>query len=322
MSTSSPTLPVLPLLARRPEHRDETWTSALTEAFEGTAIVRAFEDLSAEERALAEVAIVANPDPAQLDTLPRLKWVHSLWAGVERLVEELQRPDLEIVRLSDPNMADIMAEAVLAWTLYLHRDMPAYARQQRKTIWQDLDYVPAGERRVTLLGLGYLGSVAAARLLAQGFQVQGWSRSPKDIPGVACHSGADGLREVLSRTDIAVMLMPLTPDTRGILNDETLGLMPRGAQLINFARGPLIDDAALLRALDSGQIGHAVLDVFAREPLGAADPYWQHPSVTVLPHISGPTTRASSAAVVAQNIRTWWATGTLPASRVDRTRGY
>ncbi|MBO0346836.1 glyoxylate/hydroxypyruvate reductase A [Roseibium sp. CAU 1637] len=319
---STPFLPVLPLLARRAEHRDASWTNALTAAFAGRAEVRAFEQLSEAERQATEIAIVADPDPAQLEHLPNLKWVHSLWAGVERLVGELDRPDLDIVRLSDPRMADIMAEAVLAWTLYLHRDMPIYARQQQQKIWAEADYVLPEDRRVTILGLGYLGSAAAYRLLTNGFSVRGWSRTQKSLAGIDCHSGEDGMQKVLTETDIAVILMPLTQDTRGIINAQSLAMLPAGAQLINFSRGPLIDDAALLASLDSGHLKHAVLDVFDKEPLPRDDPYWTHPGVTVLPHVSGPTTQKSSAEVVAENVQTWWETGELPGSLVDRNRGY
>lgn len=320
MSQTRPT--IIPLLARRPEDRDTSWTAPLTEAFAGKAEVRAFEETSPEERAAAEVAIVANPDPSQLADLPNLKWVHSLWAGVERLVGEVDRPDLDIVRLNDPNMADVMAEAVLAWSLYLHRDMPLYALQQREKIWAEHDYVMPQDRRITVLGLGYLGSAAAYRLLAQGFDVRGWSRTMKDLAGLKTFHKEEGFKAALAETDIAVLLMPLTPDTKGILDAEALSAMPKGAQIINFSRGPLVDDSALLAALDSGHIRHAVLDVFDQEPLPKDNPYWEHPAVTVLPHISGPTTRQSAAEVVAGNILTWWETGELPGSLVDRNRGY
>lgn len=151
----------------------EQWRSALQAAMPGERVL-ALDALDADARAACDFAIVANPDPRELATLPQLKWVHSVWAGVERLVEDLQHSPVEIVRLVDPQLAETMAEAVLAWTLYLHRDMPRYARQQAAGQWLQHDYVPPQQKTVALLGLGELGLASAARLQAAGFQVAGW----------------------------------------------------------------------------------------------------------------------------------------------------
>ncbi len=284
--------------------------------------IRPFHLLSAAERSGIRVAIVANPDPAEVALLPNLAWIQSLWAGVERLVRDLGRSGVPIVRLIDPELARTMAEAVLAWTYYLQRDMPAYRRQQQAGTWRQLAYRPPAEVTVGLLGLGALGSAAAGRLTDAGFRVAAWSRSPKSVPlGVTGFSGPEGLGDLLAASDIAACLLPLTDETRGLLDAGRLAAMKPGAALINFGRGPIVATDALLAALDAGHLSHAVLDVFEVEPLPPDSALWRHPGVTVLPHISGPTTPASSAAIVAGNLRAYRGTGRIPAA-VDVARGY
>lgn len=314
--------PLIPFIAPPDFAQLDTWLPLLREAMPDADIVD-FREIEEEGRcADVTLAIVANPDPADLRRFPNLRWVHSVWAGVERLVADLAHSGLPIpiVRLVDPRLADTMAEAVLAWTLYLHRDMPAYARQQEQQCWQQRPYVPAEARTVALLGLGALGEAAATRLLAAGFRVCGWSRSPKAMAGVECHAGPD-LDVVLAQADIVVCLLPLTPQTTGLLDAARFSTMKPGAQLINFSRGAVIDDDALRAALDDGQLAYAVLDVFAVEPLPPDAWHWAHPKVTVLPHISAPTDPQSAARIVAKNINDWLATGVVP-SAVDRQKGY
>jgi glyoxylate/hydroxypyruvate reductase A len=296
------------------------WLQALRAALPEENVVL-LDELDDAACARCDVAIVANPEPADLRRLPRLRWVHSVWAGVERLVQDLGGSGPEIVRLQDPQLADTMAEAVLAWTLYLHRDMPRYARQQAQRTWLAHDLVRPQDRTVSLLGLGALGSAAAARLLAAGFRVHGWSRTPRQVPGVQCHAGPGQLKAMLERTHILVCLLPLTGQTRGLLDATTLRALPAQASLINFARGPIVDDAALRTLLDAGHLSHAVLDVFDQEPLPPQAWQWQHPAITVLPHISAPTDRRTASAIVAANIRRYRSTACIPAS-VDPGTGY
>ncbi len=281
--------------------------------------------LDAAARDHVRVAIVADPDPAGLRALPNLVWVQSLWAGVERLVTELGDADIGIARFVDPSLSDTMAEAVLAWTLWLHRDGPRYARQQRERTWHAHRVLRPAARTVGVLGLGALGAASAVRLVGQGFDVVGWTRSARDerdVPaGVRAHDGDAGLERVLAASDVLVVLLPLTDDTRGLLDAGRLALLPRGASLINFARGPIVDPEALLVALDGGALEHAVLDVFAEEPLPEADPMWAHPRVTVLPHVSAPTDLPAAAACAAANVRRYLADGALPGL-VDPVRGY
>ena len=279
-----------------------------------------FRAMDAGRRTAARVAIVADPDPAEVAALPNLAWVQSLWAGVEKLVGAFDRP-LPIVRLVDPEMARTMAEAVLAWSYYLQRDMPAYARQQREGVWRQRAYRKPSALTVGLLGLGALGTRAAGMLRAAGFRVAGWSRSPKREAGIETFHGADGLPAMLGACDILVCLIPLTPETRGLIDARRLAALKPGAALINFARGPVVVTADLIAALDAGHLAHAVLDVFDAEPLPPDSALWRHPGVTVLPHISGPTDMESAARTVAANVRAYRATGLVPRG-VDAARGY
>lgn len=312
--------PVIPFTGRIGPEETAAWIAALQDALP-QARIAPLDSLDEADRAAAQVAMVANPDPAALARLPQLVWVQSLWAGVERLLAEMRDDRIAIVRLEDPELARTMAEAVLAWTLYLHRDMPRYAAQQRARVWKQHPVRRPGEVAVALLGLGALGRAAAAPLVQHGFRVIGWSRTAKAVDGVETRSGAEGLHATLAKADIAVVLLPLTPDTRGLLDGRALDAMKPGAGLVNFARGPIVETQALLERLTSGRLGHAVLDVFATEPLPADDPCWIHPAVTVLPHISAPTTKASAARIAAANVATFLKTGAIPPA-VDRARGY
>ncbi len=279
-------------------------------------------DIEAERLSEVTVAIVDGPSAEQLASMPNLALIQSTWAGVEKILPVV--PDgIAVARMIDPQLGATMAEAVLAWTLYLHREMPRYARQQRERTWRMHPMVKAAQRRVGIVGLGSLGARAATTLAEQGFDVAGWSRSSKSIDGVACFDGDDGLEDLLNRSDIVVNLLPDTPATVGLLGDAAFAAMPAGGSIINFGRGPTIDDDALLAALDAGHLDHAVLDVFDVEPLPREHAFWTHESVTVLPHISGPTSTDTAAVIAAENVRRFLEIGELPTDAiVDRTRGY
>ncbi len=265
--------------------------------------------------------IVYAPGSELQDFTPytRCKAVMSLWAGVERITgnKTLTQP---LTRMVDSGLEEGMCEWVAGHVLRYHLGMDRHILGQNGD-WCQQPPPLARNRRVGILGLGVLGQAVAGTLAALKFDTAGWSRSEKDIAGISCYGGDPGLRAVLARSEILVLLLPDTPETTNLLNTDTLALMPRGAMIVNPGRGPLIDDEALLAALDSGQISHATLDVFRVEPLPAGHPYWAHANVTVTPHIASDTRADTASQVVAENIRRCEA-GEELMFRVDREAGY
>ena len=265
--------------------------------------------------------IVYAPDSSLRDFTPysRAKAVLNLWAGVERIVGN-QTLRIPLARMVDPGLTRGMVEWVTAHVLRHHLGIDADIRNDSAR-WQPRRPPLAAERNVVILGLGALGQAVAEALVALGFKVTGWSRRPRSLPGVTCLAGADGLTEALSRAEIAVTLLPDTPATENIIDAASLARMPRGAFLINPGRGRLIDDDALLNALDTGHLAHATLDVFRTEPLPSGHPFWAHPGVTVTPHIAADTRPSTASRVVAENIRRGEA-GEPFLHLVDRDQGY
>jgi glyoxylate/hydroxypyruvate reductase A len=299
----------------------DAWAAALRQALPGHRLCLARGEVADGQ---IDAAIVANPPPGQLQGLPRLRLIQSLWAGVDRLLADATLPaDVPIARMVDPAMNAAMAETALWATLALQRGFFAYARQQRQGLWLQHAQRRADELPVLVLGCGQMGRAVAQRLLQQGYPVAAWRRAAGSAPptGVQVHSGRDGLRRALAGAQVLINLLPLTQDTRGLLDATLLAQLPRGAALVNLARGAHLVDADLLAALASGQIGHAVLDVFHSEPLAAAHPFWAHPQVTVLPHVAALTDERSAAAVVAANI-TALEHGEPLAHLVRRDAGY
>lgn len=298
----------------------DTWITTISPRLIDAKIV-IYDQLTTEQKLKIEVAIVANPEPEQLAEFPNLIWIQSLWAGVERLVTELPNAKFDIVRMTDPTLATTMAEAVLAWTFYLHREMPKYLHQQKQKLWLERDLIELKDRHIGVLGLGKLGTVSAQKLLLNGFNVSGWSRSLTKIKGVKCFSGEDGLKELLAQTNILICLLPLTNETHALLNAQSMSILPQGASIINFSRGQIIDEKSLLQHLESGHLEHAVLDVFEVEPLPVSNTLWDCPDITILPHISAPTTIRTASELVADNLIHYFETGEIPVA-VQRTRGY
>jgi glyoxylate/hydroxypyruvate reductase len=292
------------------------WLPALRQALSGEALVTAPDET-------VDVAIVANPPAGALAGLPALRLVQSLWAGVEKLLADpTLPPGVPLARMVDPAMNEAMAETALWAVLSLQRDFFVYARQQHGARW-----LPHGQRRavdlhVAVLGLGQMGRAVAGRLARHGCRVTGWSiTGGVPIDGVQTVAGESSLRGVLGAADVAINLLPLTPATRGLFDARRLAWLPRGAALVNLARGAHVVEADLLAALDSGAIGHAVLDVFAAEPLPSAHPFWSHPRVTVLPHVAAQTDLQSACAVVARNVAAL-RRGQPLEHLVQRARGY
>ncbi len=264
--------------------------------------------------------IIYAPNGPVTDLAPytNAKAVLSLWAGVEQIVTNptLTQP---LCRMVDHGLTEGMVEWVTGHALRHHLGMDAHILGQ-DGIWREGAPPLARDRKVAVLGLGALGTACARQLASLNFDVHGWARSLKSVEGVSCHSGEAGLRAALDGADILVLLLPDTPATENLMDAEKLGWLAPGAAVINPGRGPLIDDAALLAALD-GPLGHATLDVFRVEPLPAGHPFWAHPKVTVTPHIASETRVTTASDVIAENIRRGVA-GEPLLHLVDREAGY
>ena len=269
-----------------------------------------------------DFAIVGGKAPGDLRGFANLRAIQSTWAGVNHLLADTNLPfDRPLARMVDQGLTVSMTEYVVLHVLDSARDGPRLRAAQRAAQWLDLDPVPPGSVTVAILGLGTLGADAATRLAVLGFAVRGWSRSRKEIAGIESFAGRDGLRECLSGAQILVCLLPLTDDTRGILNALTFAPLARGAVLIHAARGAHLVEADLLAALQSGQLARAVIDVFAAEPLPADHPFWEHPQVTVTPHVAAITRPGTGAADIVENYRRAMA-GERLINQVDRAKGY
>lgn len=268
-----------------------------------------------------EVALVWQPPPGELRRYPNLKAILSLGAGVDGLLADPTVPDLPLARMVDPSLTRTMAEYVLLAALRHHRGFDRFEREQRERRWAYAFPPQAGERRVGVMGLGELGAAAAQLLAAHGFVVFGWSRTPKALDGVVSYAGRSELHAFLHRTDILACLLPLTEETRGILDAETFAGLPHGACVINAARGEHLVEHDLIAALDSGHLAGATLDVFREEPLPEGSPLWRHPKVLITPHVASYCAPASAADGVVVNIRRALA-GEPLANQVDRAQGY
>ncbi|NKN38840.1 glyoxylate/hydroxypyruvate reductase A [Agrobacterium sp. a22-2] len=266
--------------------------------------------------------VVWRPVTGAMKPFSNLKAIVSLGAGIDHvLADKLLPQDVPIIRTVGTDLTQRMKEYVALHVLRHHREMPAIEANQGRKRWEQIIVPPATQRRVGVMGLGNLGSAAAELLSQIGFQVVGWSRSPKELKGVQCYSGADGFQSFLEGTEILVCLLPLTDGTRGILNADTFNQLKRGASIINAARGPHMVDSDLIEALNSGQIGAATLDVFHVEPLPDTHPFWSNPKITVTPHIASMIDAPTGSKIVAKNIRIFEETGTVP-DLADAKRGY
>lgn len=267
-------------------------------------------------------ALVWKHPPGALRAFPRLKLVINLGAGVDPIFADPQLPQgIPIVRLVDPELTRGMVEYVVLHVLAMHRRMPELAAAQRQSRWHYIHPPDTSLTRVGLMGLGNLGSHAAAMLGRIGFRVSGWSRTPKTLPGIDCFHGRDQLSIFLRDCDIVVCLLPLTAETEDLIDRTLLAQLPAGAAFINAGRGRILVEPDLLAALDSGQLRHAVLDVFRTEPLPAQHPFWTHPGVTITPHNAGASHPRTAAPQVIDNIRRVIA-GQAPLNIVDGAAGY
>lgn len=275
-----------------------------------------------KDRARIEAILVWLP-PAEggISLFPNLKMIQSLGAGVNQLDLKSLPRHVPLARLVDPGLNVSMRDYCVWATLRHYRGLDTHAEHQPLKKWVYYIPPPKSAVNVGVMGIGELGGEVARAIADLGFSVRGWSRTPKTIDRVACFSGADGLKEFASKTDILICLLPLTPETRGILARPLFEMLPKGAKLINVGRGGHLAEADLIPAIESGRIASATLDVFATEPLPPEHPFWTHPKITVTPHVAAFGAAVSAAPVVVENLRRAMA-GKRLLNQVDIDKGY
>lgn len=307
------------VLFAAPDRLWPDYREALPRAFAGAGVVA---ELSRDHPPEEVDWIVYAPGGEVADFTPfaRAKGILSLWAGVERILPQVPTR-LPLTRMVDEGLRQGMVEWVTGHVLRHHLGMDTHILGQ-DGVWRNGAPKLAPERPVTVLGLGEMGLGSALALASIGFPVTGWSRTPRDEPRLLrTLSGEVGLAEALRGVEIVVLLLPHTSKTENLMDVARLAMPPRGYALLNAGRGALVDDAALLEALDSGQVGHATLDVFRQEPLPPDHPFWAHPRVTVTPHVAAATRPGTASRVIAENVRRGEA-GEPLLHLVDRRAGY
>jgi glyoxylate/hydroxypyruvate reductase A len=300
------------------------WLSCLREHAKGRPVLSAA-DAARREAEIGFACVWLQPD-GLLARFPMLKAVINLGAGVDRLLADPALPNVPIARVAHADLTMRVTEYVVLHVLMYHRRQRLYDAQQRDRLWQTHGQPAASEVNVGIMGLGVIGRAAAAALAMLGFTVAGWSRTPKSLPGVESFHGQAGLDPFLARTDILVCLLPLTPETKGLLDLALFRKLRRdgaagGAFLINAGRGPLQIDADIVAALDEGSLSGATLDVFPQEPLPQSSALWTHPKVTITPHNAGDIAPGTFAPIVIAQIERF--ERGLPLDHIiDRQRGY
>jgi glyoxylate/hydroxypyruvate reductase len=296
----------------------DVWIDAFRLAFADARIEPWSETVAAE----ADYAVVWKPPSGLMQGLRRAKAVFNLGAGVDSIPDLDKIPTgVPLVRLDDAGMAEQMVEYVCHAVLRRYRELDAYAEQQRERLWQARPRTAKRDFAIGILGAGVLGAAVAEALVRLGFSVRVWSRTHKDIAGAESFAGERELDRFLSAAHFLVCLVPLTLETENLLDRARLSRLPRGAYVVNVARGGLIIDSDLLALLDESHLAGAMLDVFREEPLPQAHPFWHHPRVVLTPHVSAATLVQPSVDQIADKIRRLEAR--MPITGVvDRDRRY
>lgn len=269
-----------------------------------------------------DFVIVGSKAPGDLRRFGNLRAIQSTWAGVNHLLADPGLPpERPLARMVDRGLTVSMTEYVVMHALDQARRGPELRAARKARKWLDLVPRPLRDIRVAILGLGALGTDAAFQLRDLGFAMRGWSRSSKYVPGIATFAGIEALPECLEDVVILICLLPLTEETRGILSTRVFAHLKRGASLIHVARGAQLVEADLLQALADGQLSHAVIDVFATEPLPPEHPFWKHPGITVTPHVAAITRPGTGAEDIVENYGRAMR-GEMLINQVDRAQGY
>jgi len=298
---------------------DPAWPVAL-ERHLPDADIRIYPDIG--DPGDIDYALVWAPEPGLLARLPNLKVIFSLAAGVDHILRDPDLPrDIPIVRMSDPYQCDMLAEYACLAVLYHHRFLDRTLALQARAEWEEQPVLYTPDVTVGVLGLGAIGQAIAARLAGFDFGINGWSRTARQIAGIACHHGPEQLREMLPQCQYVICALPQTPETTGLIDAAFLARMPRGGYVINVGRGAHLVEEDLLAALETGQIAGAFLDVFAQEPLPQDHAFWRHPKIVVTPHMAGELLPRTAVRSIAQGIRDHRA-GRPLAHVYDSARGY
>lgn len=296
------------------------WEKLLVEALGPTDFRRLSDGLGNPDE--IEIALAWKPKPGLLAGFKNLKMIVSLGMGVDHLLADAQLPHhVAITRIMDDGLVGQMSEYAIYWALWHHRDIAKYAASQRAKQWKPEEFIDTIHRRIGVMGLGTIGQDTAKKVAMLGFPTMGWSRTAKSVPGVETFHGREGLPGFLGKANILVNVLPLTRETRGIMDKTLFAALPKGAFVINMGRGAHVVDEDLLAALDSGHLAGAALDVFNTEPLPADHPYWSHPKVHITPHMAGYTNPRTAAPGVIENIRRLRA-GQPLINTVDPKTGY
>ncbi|GAB3488282.1 glyoxylate/hydroxypyruvate reductase A [Curvibacter fontanus] len=298
------------------DFKAEPWLAALR-----TALPQAEIEVWAPGAGPADYAVVWAPPQTFLDEQPQIKALFNIGAGVDALTQLRLPPQTKLVRLDDAGMSVQMAEYVTHALIRHFREFDAYAADVAQNKWSFRKPRLREDFPVGIMGLGVLGQRVARAVQQFEFPVRGWSRSPKELPGVRCYAGEAQFADFLAGTRVLVCLLPLTEETRGIMNRETLAQLQPGAYVINVARGAHLVEDDLIPLIDSGHLAGATLDVFQKEPLPADHPYWRHPKIVVTPHTSARTLRDESVAQIAGKIMAL-GQGKPVAGVVDHHKGY
>lgn len=302
-----------------PGYVPEKWAQSYVDAFAAQGLTLLANDADGVDG--ARYALAFRPVPGVLGAMPHLRALFSFGAGVDAFFDDPDLPEVPLIKSVTPTHTMRMTEYVVAHILAQHREFPRYAKAQAEKAWKPKQHVPASRRTVGFLGFGRLAQHSAAALKHIGFNVIGWRASDKPVEGYDVYSGANGLDEFLGRCDFLVCLLPLTPETEGIMNTALFDKLPDSAVLVHVGRGPQLVEADLIAALDAGTLAHAVLDVFAQEPLPEDSPIWAHPKITMTPHIASAPDAVEQAEQIAAAINVIEAGGT-PDHIVDKSRGY
>ncbi|MBU2961353.1 glyoxylate/hydroxypyruvate reductase A [Citreicella sp. C3M06] len=301
------------------EDKTQWWVDMLAGLLPGWT-VKALDAVS--DPAEVQYAVVWRPRSGDIAKFPNLRAVVSIGAGIDHVLADEQLPSgIPIIRTVGDDLTQRMREYVALHVLRHHRDMPRQLQAQAEKDWHAIVVPVAPNRVVGVMGLGNLGAAAAQTLAGLGFTTRGWSKSPKDIAGVDTFAGPETMDAFLDGCEILVNLLPLTAQTTGILNADLFGKLAPGACVINCARGGHLVDGDLIAALDSGQIKQATLDVFHVEPLPTDNAFWDHPGITVTPHVASQIDAGTGGRIIAANLKTFADTGTC-ADVADAARGY